>query len=184
MTYQSVQELEALPLFLFVLLRMPCVPICQYPAHTEDCRIRSRRNPMTALNHRFAEYNIFCTKESYKGKYLHTSEQHGKLLFWHNPNDTIITVQPEEYDYTAYTCGGKVIGEFVCDYILSHCEMANADLAEQQSCVRREDIYRYSGGKEVFGWHISDLVIYDKPKQLSEFNINRAPQSWCYVQED
>ncbi len=64
---------------------------------------------------------------------------------------------------------GKVIGEFVCDYILSHCEMANADMAEQMSCVSREDILKYSNGKEVFGWHISDLVIYDKPKELREF---------------
>jgi len=35
---------------------------------------------------------------------------------------------------------GKVIGEFICDYVLSHCEMANADVAEQMSCVPREDV--------------------------------------------
>lgn len=64
---------------------------------------------------------------------------------------------------------GKVIGEFVCDHIMSHCEMANADLAEQQSYVRRGKILEYSGGKEVYGWHISDLKIYDKPKPLSNF---------------
>lgn len=64
---------------------------------------------------------------------------------------------------------GKVIGEFVCDHIMGRCEMSNADLAEQQSFVRRKDIFKYSGGKEVFGWHISDLVIYDKPKELCEF---------------
>lgn len=107
---------------------------------------------------------------------------------------------------------GKVIGEFVCAAVLSHCEMANADLAEQMSCVRREKIREYSGGKEVFGWHISELVIYDEPKELSEFYvwkkcnscrksgyestacgydedckvpaiITRPPQSWCYVEE-
>ena len=63
----------------------------------------------------------------------------------------------------------KVIGEFVCDHILGHCEMANADVAERQSYVRREKIFEYSCGKEVYGWHISDLKIYDKPKKLSEF---------------
>lgn len=66
---------------------------------------------------------------------------------------------------------GHVVGEFVCDYILSHCEMANADIAEMQSCVRREDILEYANGKEVYGWHISKLVIYDKPKELSEFFV-------------
>lgn len=106
---------------------------------------------------------------------------------------------------------GKVIGEFVCDYILQRCEMANADIAEQQSCVRREDIYfKYSeeGKHYIYGWHIADLLIYDQPRELSEFqraidpcvfcmeriarectdckklggNIKRAPQSWCYVE--
>lgn len=102
---------------------------------------------------------------------------------------------------------GKVIGEFVCDSILGHCEMANADLAERGSFVRREDIMKYSGGKEVFGWHISDLKIYEKPLDISSFfracdkhseqncsvceesgkarckQLRRAPQSWCYIME-
>lgn len=69
-------------------------------------------------------------------------------------------------------CNGKVIGEFVCDYILQRCEMANADIAEQQSCVRREDIYfKYSEEEKhyIYGWHISNLKIYDAPKKLGEF---------------
>lgn len=116
---------------------------------------------------------------------------------------------------TVGRCNGKVIGEFVCDYILQRCEMANADIAEQQSCVRREDIYfKYSeeGKHYIYGWHISDLKIYDAPKELIEFHtwkkckscsksgyestaciydencmipaaITKAPQSWCYVEE-
>ena len=106
----------------------------------------------------------------------------------------------------AIPCGGhigngKVIGEFVCDHIMRHCEMANADIAEQQSRVKREKILEYANGNEVYGWHISDLVIYDKPKELSEFRsyncsvylengyplptheIKRPPQSWYYVTE-
>lgn len=101
-----------------------------------------------------------------------------------------------------YLGNGKVIGEFVCDTIISHCEMANADIAEQQGCIKREDLLRYANGKELYGFHISDLVIYDKPKELSEFEkpheyiyqsyrkqnsffkgITRPPQSWCYVEE-
>lgn len=64
----------------------------------------------------------------------------------------------------------KVIGEFVCDGIISHCEMGNADIAEQQGCIKREDLIRYACGKELYGWHISDLKIYDKPKELCEFH--------------
>ena len=87
---------------------------------------------------------------------------------------------------------GKVIGEFICDYVVRHCEMANADLGEEMSCVPREDILKYSNGKEVFGWHVSDLKIYDEPRALSEFGkygfglplpLRRPPQSWMYVEE-
>ena len=110
-------------------------------------------------------------------------------------------------DTQAFTHGwrGFVIGEFVCDYILRDCHMANADLAEAPSCVRREDIFQYSNGKRVYGWHISDLKIYPKPKELDWFRkpmdchpvigtdkchgcheceLKRAPQSWCYVEEN
>lgn len=66
---------------------------------------------------------------------------------------------------------GQVIGEFICDYVVRHCEMANADLAEEMSCVPREDILKYSNGKEVFGLHITDLVIYKQPKELREFIV-------------
>lgn len=78
---------------------------------------------------------------------------------------------------------GKVIGEFVCDAIISHCEMANADIAEQQGRIRREALAGYSSGKQLYGWHISDLVIYDEPKDLCEFQIKTPPQSWRYVEE-
>lgn len=82
---------------------------------------------------------------------------------------------------------GKVIGEFLCDHIMRHCEMANADIAEQQSRVKREKILEYANGNEVYGWHISDLVIYDKPKELREFYTrcysgcdNCKYKSWDY----
>lgn len=108
---------------------------------------------------------------------------------------------------------GKVIGEFICDYVLGHCEMANADIAEQQGCMHREQLLKYSNGKEVYGLHISDLKIYDEPMKLDEFHkpcsaikncpngnfrdagrsldkcfdcgsrITRPPQSYCYVEE-
>ena len=66
---------------------------------------------------------------------------------------------------------GKVIGEFVCDEIivaeLGHycnipCKEAQLDIL---------DLMDYADEKTVYGWHISNLVIYDKPKELSEFYI-------------
>lgn len=55
-----------------------------------------------------------------------------------------------------------------------------------QSCVDWNELRKYLSNKnrDFYGWHISDLVIYDKPKKLGEFGLTRPPQSWCYVQEE
>lgn len=88
-------------------------------------------------------------------------------------------------------CGnGKVIGEFVCDYILEitpdtygyHKYFISGDDLNA-SCLTTNDLWKYANGKTLYGWHISDLVIYDKPKEISEFAMTRPPQSWCYVEE-
>lgn len=96
--------------------------------------------------------------------------------------------------FTAKDCGGatkangKVIGEFVCEKIdrIAHCGTCNNDIRLRlvdkdfafkeldwsylDSCkLSYPDIDEYSNGRDVYGWHISDLVIYDKPKELREF---------------
>ena len=72
---------------------------------------------------------------------------------------------------------GKVIGEFICDsiiWVLAHPDIfAGHPLfysqAIKDACLTQDEVEKYSGGKDVYGWHISDLVIYDKPKGLGEF---------------
>ena len=90
---------------------------------------------------------------------------------------------------------GKVIGEFTCDRIYELAPLNHApDDVEKQACLTREEIVNYLKGTG-YGWHISDLRIYDTPKELSEFTglrdtkfgaapyeIKRPPQSWCYVE--
>ena len=101
---------------------------------------------------------------------------------------------------------GKVIGELNCDRIYELAPLNHApDDVEQQSCLTREEIVNYLKGTG-YGWHISDLVIYDTPHDLGEFErphecnecdekwasecntcyeknkIKRPPQSWCYVE--
>lgn len=102
---------------------------------------------------------------------------------------------------------GKVIGEFTCDRIYELAPLNHApDNVEQQACLTREEIVRYLKGVG-YGWHISDLKIYDTPRELSEFErpyecdgcdarwasecnachdngkLKRPPQSWGYVEE-
>lgn len=45
----------------------------------------------------------------------------------------------------------------------------NDDLKEM--CLSAQELFDYIGvGKHLYAWHISDLKIYDKPKELSEFS--------------
>lgn len=111
---------------------------------------------------------------------------------------------------------GKVIGEFTCERIVPitydggrlWCP-TNAAFSPA-TCLSQAEIIAYIGDKgRCYGWHISDLLIYDQPRELSEFSratdlcdschaeytwectdckklggdIKRPPQSWCYVEE-
>ena len=78
----------------------------------------------------------------------------------------------------------RVIGWFTCDSIVRHCEFENIAIAERDSLVTKDRILKYANGKEVLGWHISDLMVYDHPRKLEEFCLSRPPQSWCYVEEE
>ena len=130
--------------------------------------------------------------------------------------------------HTKYGYGrGKVIGWFICDRII--CSQAYFDSQGKnhltnvfpddikKTCLDEYDLWDYIAGKAVkanqmydgYLWHISDLKIYDKPRELSEFRkpcdrfldcctcrrlvhneymscdnkITRPPLSWCYVED-
>lgn len=99
---------------------------------------------------------------------------------------------------TLFRANGKVIGEFVCDevikignyqevdysYMLWVKDRKTTDELCKNACLDEFAIQDYLGANGGFGWHISDLVIYDKPRELSEFSLSRAPQSWCYVERN
>lgn len=74
-----------------------------------------------------------------------------------------------DYPKPQFYGGGKVIGEFSCDriYELAPLNHAPADV-EQQACLTREEIVQYLKGVG-YGWHITDLRIYDAPRELGEF---------------
>lgn len=114
---------------------------------------------------------------------------------------------------------GKVIGEFVCDMIDEFLVFENMTVQYwnyhnlEKSCLTYDEIANYIGAnKNGYAWHISNLKIYDMPKELGEFyrwkkcdsckmsgyeatacmydidckvpaRITRPPQSWMYVSE-
>lgn len=111
---------------------------------------------------------------------------------------------------------GNVIGEFTCDRI-DRLAPANEpygiyDIDDDyvlQTCLENGALWDYGHGTPLYGWHISDLRIYDAPRELTEFRrscpndlyceacamysnnngicnngalpLRRPPQSWCYV---
>ncbi len=113
-----------------------------------------------------------------------------------------------DYPMPQFYGGGKVVGEFTCDRIYELAPLNHApDDVEKQACLTREEIVNYLKGTG-HGWHITDLLIYDHPRELTEFrratdpcdschaeytwectdckklggDIKRPPQSWCYVE--
>lgn len=112
---------------------------------------------------------------------------------------------------------GKVVGEFVCNKIHmldvpypAYRDQFNTELA-QKALVDYWMCHRYSrSGATLYCWHISDLLIYDQPRELETFKkrerncfyahlglakrdcsdcrspecmVHRPPQSWCYVED-
>lgn len=105
---------------------------------------------------------------------------------------------------------GMVVGEFICDDIRRigpECCVVKEDIesAIAGSCLTVPQVKDYAGWKsgmsyadlkDLYGWHISELKIYDKPRELRAFTgllntrfgvrpveAQRPPQSWCYVEE-
>lgn len=95
---------------------------------------------------------------------------------------------------------GKVIGEFVCTSVTEFSVPYPAYFDSMGYCVSRllvdaqvtkSAAHHYLKQKNGYGWRITDLIIYDKPRELSEFSkygfghpvpLKRPPQSWMYVE--
>ena len=64
---------------------------------------------------------------------------------------------------------GKVIGEFVCDSLDTVDYNSDYYFTRFNTCLSTAEMWKYGREKPLFAWHISNLVIYDKPRKLSEF---------------
>lgn len=109
----------------------------------------------------------------------------------------------------------EVIGEFICDnvdkleeqvilgglYYSKYKDVIDCELNER-TCLDNFELLNYSKSKPLYAWHISELKIYDEPRELSEFvtrkcvynglcgkvykpiQITRPPKCYQYVTED
>lgn len=85
---------------------------------------------------------------------------------------------PKEYQPLMVQFLGKIIGEFVCDEIIVDKTFGHDALFNACSCMNDAEIASYCTNNKMYGWHISDLVIYDEPKELSEF-YNECEKTEC-----
>lgn len=111
---------------------------------------------------------IYCTK--------------GKLALLRDDKDAEEQYKYDYWDFAKFhqsngmeVLGGKVIGEYVCDRIEpfspSRSPYETDSTVTKASCLSIVELIKYSNmDKPLYAWHISDLKIYDKPKELSEFH--------------
>lgn len=179
---------------------------------------------------------VYCTKERMTSvpsmyAYLHKNEpracaEYGTIETWGEIGDVIVNPHLAS-KHVAFGMHGKVVGEFVCDEIYEFitwgtgvaCIDSNLTQVPQErvikeTCLTEQQIMDYLergiGNYEGVGLHISNLKIYDTPRELSDFKtpdkpyheiierdgslmfmdgyesgkpIKRAPQSWQYVEE-
>ena len=110
-----------------------------------------------------------------------------------------------------YGCG-KVVAEFVCNKVQDNFKYLVTPKGLKNACLEEEEVENYLGNNGGYGWHISELKVYEKPKELGEFYQNikcnsckasgyessacqydencivpiplkRPPQSWQFVEE-
>lgn len=108
------------------------------------------------------------------------------------------TLRPktDEYVKDYNEQNGKVIGEFVCDRVYKWECKNRLEILEsfpiwrasymlfvddlEKTCLTYDDLWKYGKGKPLYGLHISDLKIYDKPKELGEFNRPCSYVGLCF----
>lgn len=140
------------------------------------------------------------------------------IAFYMSKDEKSFAKIPKEFQEKYREHFGKVGIRAVVDnmdvYAYDCCDGVDIDddmLLE--TMIDREYINIYAKGKAIYGWHISDMKIYDKPKELSEFwgrknclaadtvecwncfaacreingrhyqPLSRPPQSWQFVEE-
>ena len=134
--------------------------------------------------------NVWHTLKVIKGKL--TSKFHGKVLA----------------KFTLNKVEEILVGEENNDYFYKTESLTNEKL-RNASCLSNKELLDYLNLEQGYAWHISNLEIFDKPKELNEFwkvvetsisyeltdtkkekpiklnackNLTKAPQSWQWIE--
>lgn len=117
---------------------------------------------------------IYCTKGK---EHIITVFHKGEKVFCDDANspvfDKTIIVKNPPFLYNPLW-RQKVIGEFMCDKVdaYEYSTIDGVDIDDDtllETMLDREAINIYAKGRTLYGLHIADLKIYDKPKELGGF---------------
>lgn len=155
----------------------------------------------------YAEIYVYCSKEKEQLTSGYSSVIKGTKYFIYNDDEAI--------DYR-----GKVVFKFRCykveeidytylvnarSYFIQSCLTANH--FSKKCCLEQWELDNYLNGKKGYAIHISDLEIFDEPKEISEFRhykrfdcynadfdyttieyrqirLTKAPQNFCYIESE
>lgn len=79
----------------------------------------------------------------------------------------------------------KVVGEFKIEKIIKDSPDKIWNLGEEVLGIDKKSFYEYfKHSKYAYAIKIKDVIKYDIPKDLRDFGINKAPQSFCYIKEN
>ena len=148
---------------------------------------------------------IYCTKNSKQELcYVPATE-----TFYCYPKDNIVAKQ---CDRMGLSFNGKVVAKFTLNYV-GRLKVIHDDIYDNMvipnACITHKELEDYLKDNVGYAWHISNLEIFDRPRELCEFHTNikkeppeellcpecgkpmeyyeykyltKAPQSWCYVE--
>lgn len=100
------------------------------------------------------------------------------------------TIPKVELPFRVLCCesgsGGKIKAEFIVDTAISGMGFRNARYGG--TCLDWGQMRDYIGDGPFHEWHITNMIDYCSAKghrvrNISEFGLTRAPQSWQYVKE-
>lgn len=139
---------------------------------------------------------IYCTKSD---RYLLDSDCDGSMFCWDKKSHHYPFKFEKDHEELF---NGRVLGEFICDKIDTYnyhkgLTRFGGELGlpigtydsylifeddYKAMCLSYDEVKDYGKGKPLYGLHISDLKIYDKPKELSEFRKSgfMTEEEWLF----
>lgn len=78
----------------------------------------------------------------------------------------------------------KIVGEFEIDFVIKDIPENIWDLGETVLGISKDKFFDYyKNSKYAYAIKIKNIKKYKIPKELSNFGINKAPQSFCYIKK-